>query len=190
MIIGIALLMLAGCAPVLNREFMQEGAREFQLGHLVETPEVFKDKLFVLGGVIVETKLKEKGSQIEAIFVPVNSYGDLRDLDRYQGRFLAVFDRSKGILDPMIYKKGRQVTLAGTFVDVQKGKIDELEYLYPVFEIRQIHLWEEDSYYPYGYGWGSPYYYPGYYNHYRMPYAYDPWYYRSYPGPYWPPPPW
>jgi len=190
LLIGMSALLFAGCTPVLDKQLLKEGAREFQLNHLVETPEVFKDKLFVLGGVIVETKLTEKGSQIEAIFVPVNSSDGLRDLDRYQGRFLAVFDKSRGILDPMIYKKGRQVTLAGTFVEVRKGKIDELEYPYPVFEVRQIHLWEEYSYYPYGYGWGSPYYYPAYYNYYRMPYAYDPWYYRPYPGPYWPPPPW
>jgi len=182
--------LLAGCTPALDRRLMEEGAREFQLSYLVETPEAFKDKLFILGGVIAETRLVEKGSQIEALFVPVNAYGDLQDLERAQGRFLAVYPRARGLLDPLIYSKGRLVTLAGTFIEVRKGKIDELEYFYPVFEVRQVHLWEEYSQYPYGYEWGSPYYYPSYYRYYRMPYSYDPWYYRPYPGPYWPPPPW
>jgi len=178
-----ALLLAAGCAPVLSREYMEEGVREFQLGHLTETPEVFKGRLFILGGVIVETKLLESSSQVEALFVPVNSYGALRDAGQYQGRYLALFDRTKGMLDPLIYRKGREITLAGTFLETRKGKIDEMEYLYPVFEVRQIHLWDDYHdvrygmpYYPY-----SPYYYPYYY---RAPYYYDPW--RPYP--YWPPP--
>jgi outer membrane lipoprotein len=188
LITGIALTLLAGCAPVLDKRFMQEGAREFQLSHLVETPEVFKDHLFILGGVIVETKLMEKGSQVEALFVPVNSFGTLRDSPQYQGRFLALFSRSKGLLDPLIYKKGREITLAADFVEVRKGKIDEMEYAYPVFEIRQIYLWEErPNYY---YAWPYPYYYPYpyFYPYYRTPYYYyDPW---GRPSPYWPPPMW
>lgn len=180
------LLALTGCAPVLDRGLMDQGAREFLLSHLTETPEVFKDKLFILGGVIVETKLTEKGSQIEALFIPVNSSGYLRDYQRHQGRFLAVYSRSKGILDPLIYKKGREITLAGDFVEVRKGKIDEMEYAYPVFEVRQIHLWEEYRDHPYAWPYRYPYYNPYYYG---SPFLYDPWG-RPYPGPYWPPPPW
>jgi len=188
LIIGITLMLLAGCAPVLNREYLQEGAREFQLGHLTETPEAFKGSLFILGGVIIETKLTEKGSQVEALFVPVNASGRLRDPREYHGRFLATFDRAKGMLDPIIYRKGREITLAGTFLEVRKGKIDDMEYAYPVFEVRQIHLWDDyqDARYamPYYPAYYSPYHYPYYY---RSPYLYDPWW-RPYP--YWPPPPW
>jgi hypothetical protein len=72
---------------------------------------------------------------------------------------------------------------------VRKGKIDEMEYSYPVFEVRQIYLHEEYQNYPYAWPY-YPYYYP-YYSpyYYRSPYMYDPWG-RYYPGPYWPPPPW
>lgn len=177
-------LALGGCAPVLDKGLMDQGAREFQLSHLVETPEVFKDRLFILGGVIVDTKLTEKGSQIEVLYIPVNGSGYLRDSQLHQGRFLAVYSRSKGILDPLIYKKGREITLAGDFVEVRKGKIDEMEYSYPVFEIRQVHLWEEYRDYPYAWPYPNPYYNPYYY---RSPFLYDPWG-RPYPGPYWPPP--
>jgi len=100
MIIGFAALVLAGCAPVLDRDLMNAGARQFQLSHLVETPEVFKDHLFILGGVIVDTKLTEQGSQIEALFVPVNSSGYLRDSTLYQGRFIAVYARRRACWIP------------------------------------------------------------------------------------------
>jgi len=188
-IIGTAILVLTACAPVLDRGLMERGAREFQLFHLVETPEVFKDHLFILGGVIVETKLTEMGSQIEALFIPVNASGYLKETSQYQGRFLAVYSRSKGILDPLVFKKGREITLAGDFMGVRKGKIDQMEYAYPVFEIRQIYLHEEYQNYPYAWPY-YPSYYP-YYSpyYYRSPFMYDPWG-RYYPGPYWPPPPW
>lgn len=182
-LIGVVLLALSSCSPVLNREVMKEGAREFSLAHLRETPEVFQGKLFILGGLIVQTRLTETGSQIEALRVPVDSLGYLRESEQTQGRFLAVYPKSKGLLDPMVYKKGREVTLAGEFEEVREGKIDEMEYLYPVFEIREIYLWEERKEY-----YGPNYYYP-YYDPftYRSPFLYDPWGW-PYPGLYYPQP--
>jgi outer membrane lipoprotein len=172
-IIALAVVGIAACAPVLDRVLMQQGVREFRLSYLIETPEAFKDHLFILGGIIVETKLLADGSQIEAVYMPVDRYGYLEYASAYQGRFLAVFPRAKGLLDPMIFKKGREITIAGDYAGVRKGRIDEMEYAYPVFEIRQIHLWEDQrDYWPYGYP--SYYYYPGW----------NPWYYNSWGRPY------
>ncbi len=181
-------LVLISCAPVLDRNLMDEGTREFNPSHLVETPDAFKDHLFIFGGVIVDTKLTTQGSQIEGLFIPVDGRGYLIESSKYQGRFIAVYPRSKGLLDPMIYKRGRQVSLAADFVEVRHAKIDEMEYTYPVFDIRQIYLWDQYADYPYSY-YGSgyysyPYYYPYYYPY---PYYYGPWY-RPYP--FWGPPMW
>ncbi len=181
-LIGV-LLVLSSCSPVLNREVMKEGVRDFSLNYLRETPEVFQGKLFILGGLIVETRFTEKGSQIQALSVPVDSHGYLERSAHSQGRFLALYPKSKGLLDPMVYKKGREVTLAGEFIEARKGKIDEMEYVYPVFEIKEIYLWEERQYYD----WPAyPYYYP-YYDpfSYRSPYRYGPWGW-PYGYPYWP----
>ena len=60
---------LAGCSPVLNSELMKEGARDFQLSHLSETPEVFKGKLFILGGAIAAV--------LGAGFIPARKAGKL-----------------------------------------------------------------------------------------------------------------
>lgn len=185
--IGIAfasLLLLAACSPVLSRSLMQEGLRDVPLSAVREAPDPYKGKLFILGGLIIETRQTERGSQIEALAIPVNRFGHLRDEVRVRdGRFLAVHPKEHGFLEPLIYKKGRQVTLAGEFLELKKAKLDEIEYTYPVFEIRQIHLWEEYS---------DRYYYSPYYYYNPYPYWYDPWW-RPYPPP-WPghygPPPW
>jgi outer membrane lipoprotein len=170
-LIVIFLLALSSCSPVLNREVMKEGVRDFSLAYLRETPEVFEGKLFILGGLIVQTRLTGTGSQIEALSAPVDSYGYLQRTERSQGRFIAVYPKSKGLLDPMVYRKGREVTLAGEFVEARKGKIDEMDYVYPVFEIREIYLWEERKEY-YGPNYYYPYYDPFFY---RSPFMYDPW---------------
>jgi outer membrane lipoprotein len=176
---AVSSLILFSCAPVLNRQLMYEGVRNVPFSQLREAPDAYRGKLFILGGLVVETRFTGKGSQIEALYVPVDSYGYLKETERSMGRFLAIYPREKGLLDPLVYKTGREITLAGEFLEIRKGKIDEMDYAYPVFEIKQIYLWEErkEYYYPF-----YPYYYP-------YPYWwYDPWW-RPYPGPYGPPPP-
>jgi outer membrane lipoprotein len=175
-----AVLILTACAPVLNRELMREGTRDVSLDRLRGAPDDYKGKLFILGGVIVTSRFIETGTQIEALYVPVDSSGYLKAGAHEGGRFLAISPKSRVLLDPVVYKQGREVTLAGEFLEARKGKIDEMEYVYPVFEIKQIYLWAEPTYYY------VPYYYPYYYNY---PFMYDPWG-RPYPYPYWPPAPW
>ncbi len=180
MTIVAAVLLLTSCAPVLNRELMREGTREVSLDRLRETPDNYKGKLFILGGVILNSKFTETGTQIEALYVPVDSSGYLNEGEQGGGRFLALSPKAR-LLDPAVYKRGREITFAGEFLELRKGKIDDMEYVYPVFEIRQIYLWRQERTYYY-----TPYYYPYYYNY---PFMYDPWG-RPYPSPYWPPPPW
>ena len=109
----------------------------------------------------------EQGSVIEATFVPVDSHGYLKTAMHGEGRFLATYPKSKGMLDPLIYKRGREITLAGEFVGLRKGRINEMEYVYPLFEIKEIYLWKEEED-----DWPA---YPNYY----LPW-YDPWA-RPYP---------
>ena len=172
--IGMASLLFASCAPVLDRQLMREGQRNVSFDELRSNPDAYKGRLYILGGLIAEARFTEQGSQLEVLAVPVDSHGYLEEHERSSGRFLAVLSRSKALLDPIVYKRGREVTLAGEFREIWKGKIDEMEYEYPVFEIRQIHLFEEHYY--------NTYPYP-YYPYYPYPYWYNPYW-----GP-WPPPP-
>lgn len=165
LIIGIISSTLISCSPVLSKRLMKEGSREVSFFALRENPDAYKGRLFILGGIIIDTKYTEKGSQIEALYVPVDSYGHLKNTDRSEGRYLAVLSRAAGMLDPVVYHPGREITLAGEFTGTLKGKIDEMEYVYPVFEIEQVYLWQEESAY------------------YTAP-PYDMWYY-PYWGPWW-----
>jgi outer membrane lipoprotein len=152
-VIVLLTVLFASCAPVLRKDYMDEGIRDVPLSELKQHPEQFKGRLFILGGIIVNTKVNDQGSLIEAIDVRVDSRGYLEGGP--DGRYLALYPREAGMLDPQIYHKGRRVTLAAEFTGERKGKIDEAKYVFPFFVIKDCYLWEEREYYP-----GPNYHYP------------------------------
>ncbi|MGB9716104.1 MAG: Slp family lipoprotein [Thermodesulfovibrionales bacterium] len=177
----VIIISVLACAPVFRYEIMQKGIRDVSISEIRNKPNIYRGKLFILGGMIVNTKFVQEGSQIEALYIPVDSRGYLKNIEPGE-RFLAILPKDRGTLDPLIYRKEREVTIAGKFIELRSGKIDETEYVYPVFEIIDIYLWRErrDYYYPYyrPYWWEYPYPY----------YWWDPWW-RPW-GPYWRHPYW
>ncbi|RJQ16124.1 MAG: hypothetical protein C4560_10230 [Nitrospiraceae bacterium] len=158
------------CAPVLNEDLMKRGIYNFRLSEIKQNPESNTGRLFILGGIIVKTTVTKEGSLIEAIYAPVDSLGYLRGYETSAGRYLAIY-RGKELLDPLIYSEKREITIAGEFIGTRKGHIEEMEYVYPLFEIKDIYLWQEymgadyyPSYSPYPY-YPPPYYTPYYYRH-------------------------
>ncbi len=165
----IPVFFLLSCAPVLNKELMRQGNTNVPLSDLTQNPAANKGKLFIMGGLIVKTTVVKDGSLIEAIYVPVNSRGYLKNIVAKNGRFLAIY-KGKEILDPLLFSAKRQVTLAGEFIGTQRGKLDEMDYQYPLFNIKEIYLWEEIKYRDY---YSYPRYYPPWYYRHRY---YDPYY--------------
>ncbi len=171
-ILIIVFAFLMACAPaVLKKDFLTEAALSSP-SKIKATPEASKGKLFILGGLIINVKNKEEGSTIEALYIATDEKGYLKE-GQFGTRFIA---KTKEFLDPVIYKSGRNITLIGEFTGLEKGKIGEMEYEYPVFEIKDLYLWPEEKVHPLPPPWWyDPWYYPWY----------DPWWRYRYPPPYW-----
>ena len=169
----IAMFMLASCAPVLSPEIMGRGIYEIDFDSLRQNPDSYRGSMYILGGVIVKARVTQEGSLIEALYSPVNDRGYLRGFRGTGERFLALYRGSK-ILDPMIFRKNREITIAGEFIGIRTGKIDDADYIFPLFEIKEFYLWEEpvkrEYYYP------PPHYFPPPYYRYRYNYPWL-WYY-------------
>jgi outer membrane lipoprotein len=167
------------CAPVLSGDMMRAGDRTVSFAALRQNPTLYKGRLFIFGGVIIQTKLTNEGSEIEAMEAPVDRYGYF-EAGRSQGRFIATMTKDQGTLDPLIYQNGKSLTLAAEFLEIRKGKIDQAEYEYPVFKIRQLYLWSNNrgAYPPSYYG---PWYYPYPYFYWGVWWNYP--YARPLPGP-------
>ncbi len=168
------IFLTSACAPVLTEEIMNISSTEVPLSKIVQDPDFYKGKSFVLGGLIVKTEFSEEGSVLEAGYVPVDKRGHFKTLKPSNARFLALLPKAKGIIEPLLYKQGREVTLAGKFSEIRKDKIEKMEYDYPVFVIDEIYLWDEKTeeryINPYPRGYYDPYYYP--YRGYGYPYPY------------------
>jgi len=99
------------------------------------------------GGVIVNSKNLEKGTQLEILAYPLNDHYRPR-LDREPlGRFII---EHGGYLETVDYAPGRELSLTATLTGTKEGKIDEASYIYPAVASEQIHLW------PKGGGSGEP----------------------------------
>jgi outer membrane lipoprotein len=136
--------VLASCSgPVLRSDLLNTGIHNPSMGQLSQDPLQYQGRIFILGGAIVSCTLTETGSLLEAVQIPVDSNGYLKETDPSTGRYLAFYPREFGVLDPLVYRGGRRITLAGKLSGTRLGKIDEMEYTYPYFEAIQVYLWDE-----------------------------------------------
>lgn len=124
------------------------------------------------GGVIAEVTNNKDNTMIEVVHFDLKSSARPNVKDETKGRFRLYY---QGLLDPVIYKKGRSITAVGTVKGEESGKIGEHEYQYPVLNASYVHLWKDVkkvdvrvNHYP---QWYTPslWYYP------------RPYYYRPYP---------
>lgn len=175
LILIFACVILSACAPVLSDTVLRQGIFNATLSDIRQAPVLNKGKIYIMGGVIVKTTVTKEGSLIEAIYVPVDSRGYLKSLQATNGRFLAIY-KSRELLDPLIFQEKREITFAGEFIETRQGKIGEMEYDYPFFEIKEIYLWPQITERDY-YRYPPPYYYPPWGGRYRYYEPYYPWWY-------------
>lgn len=170
---------LAACAtsPVPRSLQLQATAQPKSFVELRENAPRYTGQMVVLGGEIVETRHREKKmSEIEVVQKNLDSRDRPEKTDRSGGRFLV---QCSYFLDPAVYEKDREITVAGKVIGQRRQKLDEADYSYLVVGCDYLHLWPERppvAYYPY-----YPYYpYPYWYRwpYYCYPY---PYFYYTYP---------
>jgi outer membrane lipoprotein len=148
---------LQACAHPISEGLRRQADPELTFTRLLENPDQYIGKTFVLGGTIVATRNLETGSEIEVVQKELSSFGEPGLSDDTGGRFIFVHP---GYLEATIFKKGRSITGAGKVLGSRMGKVGEREYRFPLIGVEEIKLWEEYTPYPYYYPYGYPYYYP------------------------------
>jgi outer membrane lipoprotein len=158
-VFGVALCLLSGCIHAISRGVLKEVDREISFSALIKQPDAYQGRVVLLGGVIVKTVNKQEGTLLEVYQTRLDREGRPTDTDRSEGRFLALY---QGFLDSVIYKEGRQVTIAGTVQGEKVQLLGEIEYRYPSLIIKELHLWEEEEpvqYEPYPWDpWDDPWF--------------------------------
>jgi outer membrane lipoprotein len=136
----IGIVFIASCAPVVSEELRSE-ASNVPFKEVIRDPERYRGMIFIWGGTIVQVKqTSNNGSLLEVVQNPLDRRDRVENTDITYGRFLA---QSETLLDPLVYRTGRIVTVAGELVEARTGRIGESEYLYPVLRAREVHLLRE-----------------------------------------------
>ncbi|MCK7487322.1 MAG: Slp family lipoprotein [Bacillus subtilis] len=120
-VIPLVLLVLS-CAPVLRPDLMEQGARVIPFQEMKQNPAVYQGRLFILGGIILKTTLTREGSEIEALYVPVNQRGYFTDGAASNVRFLAVFPKKRASSTHTSTRRTVRLLVAGVFSGLRKWK--------------------------------------------------------------------
>lgn len=156
LVVFLFLFLLAGCGRPFSNEALLDVNWEVDFASLIADPSIYKEKVLLLGGMIVENESGREGTRLEIVSRPLDRWDKPEESEESEGRFLA---DSEKLLPPDTYKVGRLVTLVGVVKGSLSKPLKNAPYLYPLLEVRDIHLWDR-------YEHGDHYYY-----------HYDPWYY-------------
>ena len=160
-----AIVFACGCAHVISKDILEKVNMDITFTELRKDPRAYRDKVVLLGGVIVKTVNKDNGTLLEIYQTEINRRGKPIKLDISQGRFLAHW---KGFLDSEIYQKGRKVTIVGVAKGEETIRLGEIDYRCPYIIVNDIHLWEKEQpqeYAPYPYYPWHLWWYPWYHYH-------------------------
>jgi outer membrane lipoprotein len=157
----IVLFMMAGCASTISREVRSqaEASGDLPLRQVLGSPERYEGKVVIWSGTVLEAKNTPEGTLLKVLQKPADYQDKPKVTDVSEGRFLALERR---YLDPAIYSKGRAVTVAGKIVGKQALPQGDVEYVYPLLEVKDLQLWPEttpDTYYVYPHYYGYPFFY-------------------------------
>jgi len=92
------------------------------------------------GGVIARVENQAEKTMIEVVNLTLSPSAKPKQSQETEGRFRLYH---KGLLDPVIYKQGKSITVLGTIAESESGKIGEQEYLFPVLHADAVHLWKD-----------------------------------------------
>jgi outer membrane lipoprotein len=123
------------------------------------------------GGVIIDVENEQNFSLVQVLHYPLNSDGKPQTDQVNEGRFLI---KSSDFLDPAVYTKDTEITVAGVLIGDQERTVGKKVMRLPVISATTLYRWPVYVYDDYdgGFGYGyNPYYggYPYYWGNFYWP---------------------
>ncbi len=160
MILAIA-SCLAACSVVSPN--VRDQAVDLGFSKLADKPDAYIGQTVILGGYVAEVLNLADKSRLMVLQAPLDFKDEPKSRQASKGRFMIVTEQ---FLDPMVYEKGRKVTVAGTVAGKTSEMVAQYAYQMPMIKASELHLWEEWQprrwpYYddPFCSWWDSPPYY-------------------------------
>lgn len=142
-LLSIVLLLLSACASGPGFDTKRVDLTVTPRSAVAELPAT-RGRPVLWGGVILNTRNLESQTRLELLAYPLNrSQMPLRDRNPL-GRFIL---EHQGFLEPASYAEGRMLTVVGTVIRSEKGKVGGSDYTYPVLKASELYLWPRNSEY-------------------------------------------
>jgi outer membrane lipoprotein len=143
--------ILSGCTSVLSTSVVQEADDKVTFTDLQKQPDRYRGTVVILGGQIIDTVVKESETRVQVLQLPLGAQQRPDNTASSQGRFIAIFKR---FADPLVYEKGRKITMAGVVQGGQVIMLNDRPHNVPVLLERETYLWKTEDYYYPAYGPG------------------------------------
>lgn len=142
-----ALLMtiLCGCAHVMSEQGLKQVDQSIEFPELKKKPEQYAGKRVLLGGVISGTRSSGDVLMLEVIQLDLLKNGIPDELSHSGGRFMVI---SSELVDPVIYRPGKLVTMIGEVKGVVVQKLESVDYPYPLVSVRELRLFRPSEPFP------------------------------------------
>jgi outer membrane lipoprotein len=151
-------MFVSCCAHVISKEIRKNSEPSLKLSQVSKNTNIYKGKIVIWGGEIIETVNQKDGTTILEVFErPLGWRGEPKILSYSEGRFLVLVDK---YLDPYLFARGKRITVAGEIQDERIRTIGEMTYRYPVLLSKQIYLWDYEYDYPVAYYYDPWWFYP------------------------------
>jgi outer membrane lipoprotein len=137
--------VLSGCTSVLSTGVVQEADDKVTFADLQKQPDRYRGVVVILGGQIVQTVVKEHETWVQVLQLPLGSQQRPDITASSQGRFIVIYKR---FADPLVYEKGRKITVAGVVEGGRAIMLNDRPYTLPVLLERETYLWKAEDYYP------------------------------------------
>jgi outer membrane lipoprotein len=180
------LAVLSGCASYPISKDLRQQSQTITMSQVKADPAGTRGAIVIWGGRIINVVNGTNGGAIYIVCLPLRQDEEPLRYGPSPGRFIAT---SEEFLDPEMFPLHSLITVAGQLKGVWPEQLGNIQYPYPVLDIKEAHVWpiEEEEYAPYygyygpgwdwGWDWGPdwwwwgglyyPYYYGGYYHGYR-----------------------
>lgn len=162
-------MLVAGCTSYIPAPIRSAPPDSPPLAVVRDHPNDAVGKTVRWGGILAKVDNQQTETWVEIVDKSLGWNGAPLETDKSQGRFIA---RIAGFLDPIIYERGRRLTILGTIEPAVTHRIGDFTYLFPVVLVSEHHLWAPEP--------DIVYYEP-------WPIWHDPWYPRPFPYHYGPP---
>ena len=133
------ILLLSGCAHVMSEANLKLVDRSIRYERLHTNPDAFAGKTVLLGGIIAGATTTGDLSQLEVAQLELFNNEVPNEFSNSGGRFLAI---SAEPIDPVIYSRGKFVTIIGEVKGRKVQQRDGADYPYPLISVKELRLFQ------------------------------------------------